>query len=112
MFNPEPDSKAASLSQVGLVMGNEVKGEGRASTQTANLIKVNAREKKRIHRQGVEIHFNSTWVCLRRQSFFSLPYTYIKNTSKAMYRLLDFKYKNNNYHVKDNQTITKLNYTL
>lgn len=36
VLNPEPDSKATSLSQVWLVMCNEVKGEGRASAQAVN----------------------------------------------------------------------------
>lgn len=36
VLNPEPDSKATSLSQVWLVMCNKVKGEGRASAQAVN----------------------------------------------------------------------------
>lgn len=42
VLNPEPDSKATSLSQVWLVMCNEVKGEGRASTQAVNPDKTTA----------------------------------------------------------------------
>lgn len=106
-FNPEPDSKATSLSQVWLVMGNAVKGEeeGTATMQSANLIKVNCVRKIHINRQGVEIHFNSTWVCLGRLSLFSFLLTLL-SIFNVMFCLLGFNWKNN-LHVNVNQTMTK-----
>lgn len=91
VFNPKPDSKATSLSQVWLVIGNEVKGEGRASIQTANLIKVNACEKKTFIDKVlkfISIQLGFAW----GDKVFSFPYVYIWNTSKAMYRLLEIKW--------------------